>query len=123
MSYLDSVVSVFAPVIRLWADNRSILTEYAAGALVAVSIELNKDEESDDVDLIVRALHGEILHQERFTYNFEKLKGYAETANNLTVHGLRKEDQPQYRSKAVIGSKTILLTLDWTPLEYNSSQH
>ncbi|MNZ76686.1 hypothetical protein D3C78_952030 [compost metagenome] len=118
--YIDAIIAVFAPVLRIWTSNNAVLREFISGHSYATSIEI---DEGTLTTINVMGLKHEVLHSEVVDYPFHDLKYYAECANGISVLSLRNELQPQYKTKVVCQPRKIILTLEWNGLTETEKKH
>ncbi|MNB61180.1 hypothetical protein D3C87_965570 [compost metagenome] len=108
--YIDAVVAVFAPALRIWTSHGGVLSDYVSGQSYAIAIEIIQGFLTT---INVVDLKGAVLHTEQLEFPFESLKWYADTLQGIPIFSLRHELQPEYRAKVVIEQAKIILSLDW----------
>lgn len=108
--YIDAVVAVFAPALRIWTSHAGLLSGYSATQACAIAIEIIQGLMTT---INVVDLKGAILYTEQIDFPFETLRLYADTLQGIPVFSLRQELQPEYRTKVVIEQAKIILSLDW----------
>lgn len=117
--YIDAIVAVFAPALRIWTSHGGVLSSYGATQSYAVAIELIQGFLTT---INVVDINGTVLHTEQIEYPFESLRWYAETLQGIPIFSLARELQPEYRAKVVIETAKIVLSLDWAD-DPDAKQH
>lgn len=117
--YIDAVVAIFAPALRIWTGHGGVLSDYVSTKNYAVAIELIQ---GFITTINVVDLRGHILHTEQINFPFENLIFYAETLKGIPIFSMRHELQPEYRAKIIIEAAKIIMSVDWTDNELDK-QH
>jgi len=108
--YIDAIVAVFAPALRIWTSHASLLSSYVSTQNFAVAIELIQGFVTT---INVVDIKGTVLHTEQIEFPFESLRWYAETLQGIPIFSLKHELQPEYRAKVIIEQAKIILSVDW----------
>ncbi|MNH65409.1 hypothetical protein D3C73_174180 [compost metagenome] len=117
--YTDAVVEIFAPALRIWTGHGDLLKGYVSGQQYAVAIEIIQGFLTT---IHVVGLNQVVLYTEQANYPFDGLVNMAETLRGIPIFSLRHELQPEYRTKVLIESAKIILSVDWTDTP-ESSHH
>jgi hypothetical protein len=117
--YLDAVVAIFAPALRIWTGHSTLLSGFVSAHTYAVAIEIIQGYLTT---INVLGFDGSVLHTEQINFPFESMRTLADTLQGIPIFSMRQELQPEYRAKVVIESAKIILSVDWAEVS-DTKQH